>query len=395
MLARLIRTPVPGPLLMAIGHCPRRTGSVLLEALDDGSRTGTVVRVELDALDLAAVNQLVSAWSGSTGLDPAYLEQIRAAADGNPRYLRVLTAAGWRPELWPDSPGEDTGALLREGASMAAELDALSPAEISVVGAAAVLGGPFRPEDVAAICTPNPPDASTPPGIDLAGILNALDDLVRADVVRHVAPGARFAFRHPLLGHVAHERASLPTLLAAHQRALDLLKARGAGAVDLARHAEHLVGTDAAAAAPLLARGAGEILPDAPETAVRWLRLALQTPVGERPSAERDALMLECCRALSAAGRFEEALALATTSCATTPGSPARCASAPTRCGSPPSASSAATTRRRPWPAPRSRRCPGRCPPTPPSSPSNTAHCTCTAGPMRWHARSCRRSPRR
>ncbi|WP_194895629.1 helix-turn-helix transcriptional regulator [Catenulispora pinisilvae] len=305
LLARLIRTPVPGPLLMAIGHCPRRTGSVLLEALDDGSRTGTVVRVELDALDITAVNQLLSAWSGNTALDPAYLEQIRTAADGNPRNLRVLTAAGWRPELWPDSPGEDTGALLREGASMAAELDALSPAETAVVSAAAVLGGPFRPEEVAALC------ASTPAGLELAGILDALDDLVRADVIRHVAPGARFAFRHPLLGHVAHERAPLPTLLAAHQRALDLLKARGAAAVDLARHAEHLIGTDAAVAAPLLARGASEILPDAPETAVRWLRLALQTPVGERPSAERDALMLECCRALSAAGRFEEARALA------------------------------------------------------------------------------------
>jgi len=300
LLARLIRTPVPGPLLMAIGHCPRRTGSVLLEALDDGSRTGTVVRVELDALDVTAVQQLLSAWTGTKDLDPGYLEQIRAAADGNPRYLRVLTVAGWRPERWPESPGEDTGALLRKGASMAAELDALSPAETSVVSAAAVLGGPFRPEDVSAIS-----------GIGLPGILDALDDLVRADVVRHVAPGARFAFRHPLLGHVAHERAPLPTLLAAHQRALDLLKSRGAGAVDLARHAEHLVGTDAAAAAPLLARGAGEILPDAPETAVRWLRLALQTPVGERPSAERDALMLECCRALSAAGRFEEARALA------------------------------------------------------------------------------------
>ena len=300
LLARLIRTPVPGPLLMAIGHCPRRTGSVLLEALDDGTRTGTVVRVELDALDLGAVNQLLSAWSGGKAIDPAYLEQIRAAADGNPRNLRVLSAAGWRPELWPDSPGEDTGALLREGASMAAELDALTPEETAVVSAAAVLGGPFRPEDVAAIS-----------GVGLAGILDALDDLVRADVVRHIAPGARFAFRHPLLGHVAHERAPLPTLLAAHQRALELLRSRGASAVDLARHAEHLVGTDATAAAPLLARGASEILPDAPETAVRWLRLALQTPVGERPSAERDALMLECCRALSAAGRFEEARALA------------------------------------------------------------------------------------
>jgi DNA-binding CsgD family transcriptional regulator len=305
LLARLIRTPVPGPLLMAIGHCPRRTGSALLEALDDGSRTGTVVRVELDALDVAAVQQLMSAWTGAKDLDPGYLEQIRAAADGNPRYLRVLSVAGWRPELWPESPGEDTGALLREGASMAAELDALSPAETSVVNAAAVLGGPFRPEDVSAICT------GSTPGVGLDNVLEVLDDLVRADVVRHVAPGARFAFRHPLLGHVAHERAPLPTLLAAHQRALDLLRSRGAGAVDLARHAEHLVGTDAAAAAPLLARGASEILPDAPETAVRWLRLALQTPVGERPSAERDALMLECCRALSAAGRFEEARALA------------------------------------------------------------------------------------
>lgn len=305
LLARLIRTPVPGPLLMAVGHCPRRTGSVLLEALDDGARTGTVVRVELDALDVAAVRQLMSAWTGTKDLDPGYLEQIRAAADGNPRYLRVLSVAGWRPELWPQSPGEDAGALLREGASMAAELDALSPAENSVATAAAVLGGPFRPEDVSAIC------AGFTPGVGLDGVLEVLDDLVRADVVRHVAPGARFAFRHPLLGHVAHERAPLPTLLAAHQRALELLRSRGAGAVDLARHAEHLVGTDAAAAAPLLARGAGEILPDAPETAVRWLRLALQTPVGERPSAERDALMLECCRALSAAGRFEEARALA------------------------------------------------------------------------------------
>src|SRR6185437_15702103 len=154
--------PVPGPLLMAIGHCPRRTGSVLLEALDDGSRTGTVVRVELDALDVTAVQQLLSAWTGTKDLDPGYLEQIRAAADGNPRYLRVLTVAGWRPERWPESPGEDTGALLREGASMAAELDALSPAETSVVSAAAVLGGPFRPEDVSAIS-----------GIGLPGILDA------------------------------------------------------------------------------------------------------------------------------------------------------------------------------------------------------------------------------
>ncbi|MBW8805408.1 MAG: helix-turn-helix transcriptional regulator [Catenulisporales bacterium] len=183
---------------------------------------------------------------------------------------------------------------------MGVELDALTAEQTAVVGAAAVLAGAFRPEDAARIS-----------GLGLPGTLDALDELVRADVIRHAAPGARFAFRHPLLGHVAHERTPLPTLLAAHQRALDLLAARGAGPADLARHAEHLVGTDAAAAAPLLARGAAEILPDAPATAARWLGLALQTPLGERPGAERAALMLECCRALSAAGRFEQARALA------------------------------------------------------------------------------------
>ena len=299
LLARLVRTPVPGPLLLAVGHCPRRTGSVLLEALDDGARTGTVVRIELDPLDETAVAELLAAWYGPADHDRAYLEQIRAAADGNPRNLRILTAAGWRPELWPDSPGEDTGALLREAAAMGVELDALTPEQAAVASAAAVLAGPFRPEDAAQIS-----------GLGLSGTLDALDELVRADVIRHVAPGARFAFRHPLLAHVAHERASLPTLLAVHQRALELLSERGAGAADLARHAEHLVGADGAAAAPLLVRGAAEILPDAPATAVRWLGLALQTPVGERPSAERAALMLECCRALSAAGRFEEARSL-------------------------------------------------------------------------------------
>ena len=313
LLARLVRTPVPGPLLLAVGHCPRRTGSVLLEALDDGARTGTVDRIELDPLDEAAVAELLSAWHRSNQPaehslgehspgehlhDRSYIEQIRAAADGNPRNLRILTAAGWRPELWPDSPGEDTGALLREAAAMGVELDALTPEQAALAGAAAVLAGPFRPEDAVQIS-----------GLGLTRTLDALDELVRADVIRHAAPGARFAFRHPLLGHVAHERAPLPALVTAHQRALNLLASRGAGAADLARHAEHLVGTDGAAA-PLLVRGAIEILPDAPATAARWLDLALQTPLGERPGAERAALMLERCRALSAAGRFEQARAL-------------------------------------------------------------------------------------
>ncbi|MGW4896345.1 LuxR C-terminal-related transcriptional regulator [Kitasatospora sp. NPDC004240] len=330
LLARLIRTPAPGPLVLALAHSPRRTGSVLLEALDHGTRTGTVVRIEPKPLSTEAVAALLERWQGpepgrTPGLrgclslreedlspppgplpdpDPeahAFAERFREASAGNPRHLRILTAAGWHPDLWPDRPGTDPGGLLREAAPVAAELDALTDEARRAVGAIAALGDPFRADDAAEVT-----------GLRLEQVLDVLADLVRADVVRPAGPGGRFAFRHPLLRHVAHERANVAVLLTAHRRALELLLRRGASATELARHAEHVVGTDGAIAVELLARGAAEILPDAPATAVRWLHLALEAmPSGDRPTPERAVLMLEYSRALIAAGRFKEARAAA------------------------------------------------------------------------------------
>ncbi|MGW6919315.1 LuxR C-terminal-related transcriptional regulator [Kitasatospora sp. NPDC054939] len=327
LLARLIRTPLPGPVVLALAHSPRRTGSTLLEALDQGARTGAVVRIEPKPLSTEAVAALLDRWHGpehsrpgprpglpgepGTGagpraeplLDPAshaYAEELRAASAGNPRHMRILTAAGWQPHLWPDRPGTDPGGLLREAVPLAAELDALTPDAGRAVGAIAALGDTFRPDDAAEVS-----------GLRLDQFLDVLADLLRADAVRPAGSGGRFAFRHPLLRHVAQERAHVAVLLTARQRALDLLRRRGASAVELARHAEHLVGTDPTAA-ELLARGAAEVLPDAPSTAVRWLRLALDAlPSGDRPTPERADLMLEYCRALIAAGRFKEARAAA------------------------------------------------------------------------------------
>ncbi|MEY9903826.1 ATP/maltotriose-dependent transcriptional regulator MalT [Catenulispora sp. MAP12-49] len=327
LAARLVRTLAPGPLVLALAHQPRRTGSVLLEALEHGSRTGRVIRIEPQPLDAETVAMLLDHWrtsEGSAGVpytdptrrhatpasdsasrrplnSPEFAEQLHAASGGNPRHLRVLVAGGWEPEHWPDRPGSDADGLLREAVAMTAELDALTPDASAAAQTAAVLGDPFRPEDVAEIS-----------GHDLDQILDALSDLVRADVVRPVASNGRFAFRHPLLRHIAHERAAISVLLTAHQRALDLFAARGVPAVQLARHAEYLVGTDASVAVNLLARGATEVLPDAPATAVRWLGLALENlPSGDRPTAERATLMLECSRALSASGRLEAARTMA------------------------------------------------------------------------------------
>lgn len=342
LAAHLIRTPVPGPLLLAVAHRPRQTPLPLLEELGHGVRAGTVVRIEPASLDPAAVTALlpelpelrdtsktpdapelpdnadtpeIPVFADTPGLTdtpdtpdlagppartPADSDRLCAAADGNPAYLRVLAAADWSPDGWPDSPGEDRAGLLREAVPLAAELDALTPEATAAVDAAAVLGDHVDPADLAAVS-----------GLDHCRIHAALAELTRADLLRPGSGGVRFAFRHPVLRHVAHERADAVRRLAAHRRALDLLEDREATAAARARHAEHLIGTDGVAALELLVEGARELADDAPATAARWLRLVLEAqPAGDPLGLPREALLLARARALAATGRLADARAL-------------------------------------------------------------------------------------
>ncbi|MET8753988.1 helix-turn-helix transcriptional regulator, partial [Streptomyces sp. NPDC004667] len=69
---------------------------------------------------------------------------------------------------------------------------------------------------------------------------------------------------------------------------------------------------DPAAALRVLAEGAAEVLAREPATAARWLRLTLEySPAEGADAGARARLALDCCRALTAAGRTEEARALA------------------------------------------------------------------------------------
>lgn len=45
LIAQLVRTPPPGPFVLALAHRPRQTGPVLREALEHGAETGSVVRL--------------------------------------------------------------------------------------------------------------------------------------------------------------------------------------------------------------------------------------------------------------------------------------------------------------------------------------------------------------
>lgn len=282
------------PLVLAFALRPRQTPPALLAALDDASHTGHLVRVEPAPLDAAAIASL-------PGCGPA--EQLATGSLGNPRALRVLLAAGHDPDQWPARSDVAAGPLLRAAAPVLAELDALPGDCAEVLAAAAVLGEPFRPGDAAHV--------AGYPGDRTAAALGAL---AAADLIRSGPPAGTLVFRHPVLGHLLHHRMNPGLRHDAHHRALDLLDARGAGSAARARHAEHALpaAADPAAALRVLAEGAAEVLAREPATAARWLRLTLEySPSGSADAGARARLALDCCRALTAAGRTEEARALA------------------------------------------------------------------------------------
>lgn len=302
LVAQLVRTPVPGPFVLALAHQPRRGAPALLGALDHGARTGRVVRIEPEPLEERDVEVLLGRWRpvGQARVPHGFAARMRAACGGNPRNLRILAAAGWRPDAWPDSPGSDPGRLLREAVAMTAELDGLPAEQTAAATVGAVLGDPFRPKDVAEVS-----------GLGLERTVDALASLARGDVVRAADGGGRFAFRDPVLRHVVLERSDFGVRLSSHRRALEVLAARGAAAPVLARHAQHVVSADGAAGLRPLVDGALAIVGRDPATAARWLRIALESHYGERRDREWARLALVRCHALTAVGEVAQARDLA------------------------------------------------------------------------------------
>ncbi|MFJ8165905.1 LuxR C-terminal-related transcriptional regulator [Streptomyces sp. NPDC096136] len=296
LLELLVEECAARPLVLALALRPRQTPPALLATLDDAWHAGHLVRVEPAPLDAEAITALSGGHRG-----PA--ERLAAGSLGNPRALRVLLAAGHDPDQWPARSEAAAGPLLRAAAPVLAELEALPGDCAEVLAAAAVLGEPFRPGDAAHVAGYRGDRAAA-----------ALGALAAADLIRSGELAGTLVFRHPVLGHLLRHRMNPGLLQDAHLRALDLLDTRGAGAAARARHAEHALpaAADPARALRVLAEGAAEALAGEPATAARWLRLTLAyAPAGSSGSAGRARLALDCCRALTAAGRPEEARGLA------------------------------------------------------------------------------------
>jgi class 3 adenylate cyclase len=254
--------------------------------------------------------------------EPA-VKSIVARAEGIPLYavetIRMLAADGRLRELG-DGGFEPVGELGELAvpdslhALIAARLDALDPADRSLVQDAAVLGQSFTPGGLAAIA-----------GLDETTLLTRLRDLVRADLLTEERDDrsperGQFAFVQALIREVAYSTLSLKDRRSRHLAAARFFEALGedelAGA--LAQHylAAFRATTDPAEGAPLAAqarialRAAADraISLGSPRQALTFLEQALEVA---QEDADRADLTERIVQSAWTAGDYERALDLA------------------------------------------------------------------------------------
>ncbi len=272
LLGALLRRPPNGPVLIALAMRPRQVPERLLPVLERAHRSGTLTRLELFALSRYEAHQLLG-----DAADAVYDD-----SGGNPFYLQQLARSLGR-----------TGRLPRDvQAALAEELALLSDCARRVLEGAAVAGDPFAPELAAAAAA-----------VDEVEALDALDELLRLDLVRATDVPRRFRFRHPLVRRAVYDAAPGGWRLAAHERAAAALAAAGASAGSRAHHVERYAKLGDMDAVAVL-RDAGLAADQAlPAGAAHWFAAALRLLPADADQ-DRLGLLIAYARALAHSGDF-------------------------------------------------------------------------------------------
>lgn len=280
-LAALVRRPAEGPVLIVGVHRP-------LAALDDIS--DELVRQGGVGLRLAPLADADAAALLGDVLGPADREAVLEQAAGNPFYLQQLARSPAAGGLDAQSAGMPQAIA----ASIRQEVDGLSAPARQLLRGAAVAGPPvdLRLAAVAA-------------DLDYPAALDALDELVRSELLVAADASTAFAFRHPLVRRAVYEGAGAGWRIAAHTRLREALVELGADPTLIAHHVEHGATIGDEAGVQILS-DAARVVDGAPEVAAAWLAAALRLLPGER-AAERAALQERRGVALLAAGDLVEA----------------------------------------------------------------------------------------
>ena len=292
LLGSLFRRPPDAGVMIALGVRPEQLPVRLKAELDHAHRTGAITRITLEAMTRAEAEEFLG-----PSIDGATASTLYDESGGNPFYLEQL-ARGLGAEGTPAVPqlstaGQEVPPAVAE--ALAEELACLSPLARLVLEGAAVVGDPFEPELAAAA-------AATADGL----VLEALDELLQRDLVRHTEVPRRFRFRHPLVRRAVYQSSPGGWRLGAHERSSESLAGRGAPAIERAHHVERFARQGDAAAVRTL-REAGQAAAErAPASAATWFGGALRLLPGDAPAEVRVELLLARARALVATGQFAD-----------------------------------------------------------------------------------------
>jgi DNA-binding CsgD family transcriptional regulator len=278
LLGSLLRRPPQAPLLIALGVRPRQVPERIAAAVE------RVAWIELAPFTNAEARELVG--------DVA--DELYARCGGNPFYLEQLARA---PRVTASGPAVALAGVEVPRAvatALAGELAQLSADARVVLAGAAVVGDPFEPELAAAAA-----------GLEHA--LDALDELLRADLVRPTEVPRRFRFRHPLVRSAVYAGAPGGWRLLAHERSAEALAARGASALERAHHVERSARHGDTAAIAVLRDAGAAAAGRAPASAARLFGSAARLLPARDP--ERAQLLAAQAQAHMAAGQWREAYA--------------------------------------------------------------------------------------
>jgi ATP/maltotriose-dependent transcriptional regulator MalT len=294
LLGALLRRPPAAPVLLALAMRPRHVPERLSTALERAWRADLLTRIELQALSAEEARELLGDAVDRVDASALYVE-----SGGNPFYLEQLARSFDRtsgpPAVHDETSLAAMGVPSTVAAALAEELALLSDSERLVLQGAAVAGDPFEPELAAAAA--EMPEAS---------VMEAIDELLKLDLVRTTDVPRRFRFRHPLVRRAVYESTAGGWRLGAHERSAEALAAWGATASARGHHVERSAREGDTGAVAVLREAGEEAVRLAPASAAHWFAEALRLLPATAPAEERIELLFARARALTAVGRFND-----------------------------------------------------------------------------------------
>ena len=295
LLGSLLRRPPEAAVLVVIAARPRHEPERLSHALEPARRAGTLVHLGLGGLTRIEAGELLG-----PSVDEATGAALFEESGGNPFYLEQLARAVQRTSSLAIAARHDFLTDLhvppRVAAALADELAFLSDTTCCLLRGAAVAGDPFDPE-LAAIAA----------AFDGTSALEAVDELLRLDLIRETDVPRRFRFRHPLVRRAVYESAPGGWRLGAHERCAEVLVARGVGPEERAHHVERAGRQGDATAVATLCDAGNAAAHRAPESAAHWFAAALRLLADDAAPGDRVEILLARAGALATCGHFADA----------------------------------------------------------------------------------------